>query len=830
MLRAILLFPLLLHAQQGTNLSVLVEDGDAAVAEGMVDLARDRFTAIFQSKDASELRKLEALLKLSRIALQQGDAAAAGALLDEHLPLLPPKPIRTEASLLRADVLLANGRVMRAMSQLDLLQDQELAVAEKLLLARLRARGLRESDRADEALGIYEGIETNLAPDQLVGIRLDWSGLLQEQGELLQASNLLEAAALAPLTHPDAQQARLRLVAMDLNQGNASNALLRLNVFLEDGELRDSLKAAAQALQADALEQLGRVEDALNALKGLEAHSIGATELAKLRVRQAALWIQQGQLSNATVMLRTQIAVLGDDVLAAGVQEQLAEARLSVGDFEGAGTAFQEWLDVFSDQKARLRVELGKAWSLENLGEWEAAAHMYEKVATAGEADARVKGDALLKWSDMDFRGGEYTDARTRYQLFLKEFPADDRIARAAFQAAVCLARLEKPAAAVLGELDKVRWNHPGTEFAERALLEKAGVMNRALRLEQALGLYDAYLEQYPEGEFVCDALMDKGMASYRLGLYDLALRLFDRVQQEFPETERAEQAFFMRGWAMYMRGKEQKALSINRAFLQKFPESRWAPDVRFWVAEHAFNNGSYQEAEDDFVALAKAVTDPEAQAQAFDLGGRAALARKDQGRAVELLTAAIDIAPESGKVADRLFYKGDALTELNRFDVAIVVFDSLIERFPNSWLVHAAWGRKGDCQFTLGESDEKRFAEALASYRTVAESAKADPGLALQAAYKMGRTLSSMEQEDEALVQYQEAVLQYLSKRELLGADAEAWFVRAATDAAQVFEKRGNWREALRMYEKLVDAGVPQAAEAQKRIFRLRRDHFFLF
>ena len=181
--------------------------------------------------------------------------------------------------------------------------------------------------------------------------------------------------------------------------------------------------------------------------------------------------------------------------------------------------------------------------------------------------------------------------------------------------------------------------------------------------------------------------------------------------------------------------------------------------------------------------------------------------------------------------MAEARFFQADALSELGEFAAAILLFDEVITKYPSSYLVDAAWGRKGDCQFTLGADDANRYYEAMQSYRAVLNSATAPRDLKRQADYKLGRCLWKLGKNDEAFEQYYTRVVtSYLDDRRKgtpLSDGDKVWFTRAAFDAAEIMETQGKWRNAIRVLQRVVDTGVPAAGDALKRIEKIRSDHW---
>jgi TolA-binding protein len=250
-----------------------------------------------------------------------------------------------------------------------------------------------------------------------------------------------------------------------------------------------------------------------------------------------------------------------------------------------------------------------------------------------------------------------------------------------------------------------------------------------------------------------------------------------------------------------------------------------------FWLGEYAFNRGEFVEAERYFMMLATAFPKDAAADRALLWAGRAAMKQKEYLRAADRFAGIAEDYPGSALMDEVRFQQGDSLTELGEFSRAIVVFDELITRYPKSKLIGAAWGRKGDCQFTLGVSDVKRYDEAMASYKAVLRSAGVAFDLELQAEYKMGRCLEKLGKKDQAFEQYySRVVVPYLERQTRRGGDDAAssvWFTKAAFAAADLMEAERDWKRAVKLLERVVDAKVMAAPDAQGRIDRIRAEHW---
>ncbi|NLB56460.1 MAG: tetratricopeptide repeat protein, partial [Lentisphaerae bacterium] len=209
---------------------------------------------------------------------------------------------------------------------------------------------------------------------------------------------------------------------------------------------------------------------------------------------------------------------------------------------------------------------------------------------------------------------------------------------------------------------------------------------------------------------------------------------------------------------------------------------------------------------------------------------GRSALSRKDSRRAKELFTSLIRQYPKSDKLPETRYYQSEALTELGENASAILVLDEIINETPSSYLVDKAWLRKGDNQYTLGVQDTKRYDEAINSFQIILTKASASPDDKLQALYKVGKCEEKLGHTDKALERYMSVVYDYFTNLEKGIKQDHYWFSRAAFDAAKIKELEKNWRQAVRIYEIIINANVPASRAAQDHVNKIRKQYWWCF
>jgi tetratricopeptide (TPR) repeat protein len=830
-MRRRILFPLLFFCIQGSlpaqTAAELITSADTAWRHNLPEIAGDHFQRALALKEITPAEQATALLGLVRVHLQDGRTDSARGLLSEF-PANAPENLQESRRLLQAELLLRENSPAEALRLLD--SPPALQGPPGIVQLQLKARALAALERTDEAIQL---LNSRLEEQPEPALQTELAGLLAARNLLEPALALWQTLAEGDLRDPHTREALLHLARHHLIEGNPGTSLELLTPLIETGNIPREFEIRLYPVWIAVLKTESRFTEAAEYLLAWEQILPAGTDPMPLQLRRASALLDAGDIQPAETLLRQLIATRGDDPRLAAVWMRLAGHYRETGQPRQAEEAYETHLSVFTDPPGTLQATLGLAEITLERGLTGEARILFERAWNLTPEDSPLRPRILLKWADTDYRHGDLQTARARYQKFIRLHGSEHELyPRARFQAALCLATRETLNEA-LRELTQLRLDFPDHPVSERALLQQAVLLVRFFRLEQAIGLFDTYLSEYPDGEFVADALTDKGLAAYRMGFFEMALRHFGEVLERFPGHPRAEQAFFMRGWALYLLENIDEALQVGETFLANYPDSPFRTDVHFWLGEHAFNRGDFETAGHTFLRVAGKAETPEIRSRAYYLAGRAAMGRGGFQEALEHFSRSLEANRNAPHSPETLFHQGDALTELNRFDDAILVFNQLIQRYPATTLALAAKGRIGDCHFTLGErQDPARLQQALAFYRLVEESSGAPPNLRFQALYKIALTLQTLGRTDEALSQYLLVIHRFRGERNRLDPETAAYFFnRAATSASQLFEQRQDWRGAIQIYREIVASGIqPAAREAAERIQNLRREHRILF
>ena len=810
----------------------------AAIEDGFYDLAQKHVESLLDKSVRKTLRPEEAadaLLLLARCL--QGQSR-----FDEILKRLDPvkdewireMDRRAPLAYWRALALYEKGEGERALTELKGFEDRFADAEYVRRVKRLRPLCHAKTGQIEEALKEFEEFDRQYtASPEAPASLLDWGKTLVSTGRLDEARQVLGRLQDEPAEPAVAREGEYWMGQALLRQGAVSNALDVLTRLGGNTNAVDDLRArawmSAAALQASVRTNTAAAVDALNQAIA-QAHDAGLKREASFQLGR--LLVGAGRFDEGVKLLKSQIAAAPDDPRAEQAQLYLSSCLLKYGKNQEAADEYLHYLETYQKGRGQAEAYEGRGWGLFRTGRYAEAATAFDKAYALQDSPA-LKERSLFKVADSYFANGQYKLALETYQRVLSEFPGSALAPDARFQAAVSLEKLGEGAAAEKA-FSKMIDLFPSHPLSEEAMLHMAQMREADHRWLEAIDGYTRVMNAYTGGTFYAEALTRRGLIEHILYRFEDALRDFEQVVKDFPDSPAAEQAFYMRGMCYYGLRQDDKALSVCREFSEKYPNSRWVPDVRFWLNNYAYNQGDYPGAEQGFLSLVDKYPQYALSDEALLRAGMAASRRKEYVRSVELFARLAKDYPNSSKLAEARFAQAESMVELAKYSAAIVIFDEIINKYPNTDLVGPAWGRKGDCQFTLGAEDPKRYQESIESYRVLANNSTVPVDLVLQAEYKIGRSLEKLGRTSEAFeAYYEKVILRYLDCREKgiwLNEAARVWFTRAAFNAADIMEAAKDWRRAVSVLERVVAAGVSASGEATERINRLKAEHRWLF
>ncbi len=700
--------------------------------------------------------------------------------------------------------------------------------------AALRLKGRAEQAAGDlkSAQKTFESFRKQCPDDENAPQNLlDLAAIYLQRGKNSDSTKALHDLLERFPNHVLADSARLELAKRLIATGGKdelSEASALLKILGSNETAHPRLRSVAW-VELSALEQrAGNSADAADALAKAEK----LTGEAALRIRQkaarAGLLIDEKKTKEALSLFDEAVKETPNTATAAEVLTQKAEALLKMQQFAAAEQAFQTGLDIAADPALQARAQAGKGWSLWEQKRYEEAAAAFEIAGTkCTQPDGCVTD--FIKAGDARLAAAQYAKARENYRRVTSAYPGHPLAAQAAYQGGVSslLAGQTDAARAAFAETEK---KFPQSELAPQAALQQAELLKREQKWTPAIEEYRRIAAQYTNTAIQASAVQQQGLILYRIGQWDAALESFRIVSTNWPDSPEAPQALYMRGFCRYMQGDTEGALVLCQSFIEKYPGSVWTPEVLFWTGEHYYNRGDYAKAQATFLDIAARFPKHELTDNALFWAGNSLL---KQDKFLEAFTVFSRLAKETADSPLMLktrFAQGETLTELGEFPRAILAYEEVIKKAPDDPLADRARGRLADCLFTLGTSEPGRYQEALTAYQALYKRPAAPFELRLQALYKIARSEAKLGLKEKAFAHYMEVVYSGNGQTEPLSPEAAPWFTRAAFDAAAWQEKQKQWKEAVNIYNRIIQAGVPAKSEARKRIEKIEREHASAF
>ena len=661
-------------------------------------------------------------------------------------------------------------------------------------------------------------------------------GALDAPGSSGDAARLL-AADLAEATGDPAGARALRRKLVSAGTKTETGAYVRAALALADADWLAGGTNAALAQASNAVSRAGQGDWA-----PLAGFNLGFKEMAVKAARPAG-----------ATRISSLVRAYPDDPGAGDALLKLGDVRFAAGESEDALKAYDQFLQAYPSHARTLHAMEGRGLAFKALGRDTEAVGAFARaaqMATNVEDRARClfrQGDALVASRRFAEAAGAYGKVTSTNLLAFAQFQRADALSRAG---------LSKDAASLFRTI-----MNGGGDYAVEAGLRLAAEIASAGRIETAIDVYSRLLGEKTssDADLLDDgaaadatarplptltpaqrtkALESRGRANYRAYRFEDAERDFTAVAKI--DSARTGAMRFFCSLCRYGAGRDEEASSSARALLDETPDSPLRADLLLWLGKFDFAQRNYAAA---FSAFEECSTNRYVSTgrrlDALVRAARCMAAQSDYSKVIELVSrvvahpaataAASQRTPETPILAEALLLQGEALIDQARFDEAVLVLERASRLPVPDDIRRRAAVLKADGLFARGADNSAYYQKAVDAYRTVQQDADVPPSMRLVVSFKIARALEKMHNYSEASDQYYtNVVMAYVDgvrKGVLFDGNARAFFARAAFNLADACEASGNGRQAERMLRYVVDAQVPSADAARRRIARLRKE-----
>ena len=697
--------------------------------------------------------------------------------------------------------------------------DPVIAALAFRLQARLDAKAGNRKAAEDNFRHAAVAVATNAT--LRVENAVEWAQMLADVGDEAAALAVLKNEKTLDASGPAGDFARSQAATLLARTGRAeeANAMRRRLVAAGTNTEERVFVTVACALAREAKEKSRRMDYAAQAvararrpeLRREAGYLLGFEELKDAATRAKGIARIKALVKEFPDAPESRVSALA-----------LADALLAAGEAAAAAEEYRIFLEMYPDVAVSgdAHVLEGRGWAQLALGRRTEAIGTFARAAQIATNSA-VKARCLFKQGEALLAEGRFDEAAALFDGISGE--GGELASHARFNLADAFERAgkTKEAEQEFGKLAEQRG-----KFSTEAALRLARRKVSDGRLEDAIGTYGKLLERKDLSQEMRErALVGRGHACYRAYRFKEAAADFGKAAELAPS--RRDEMRFLTALCSYGAGRDVEAKDAVATLLAEAKDERLRADLNLWLARYDANRGNWVAAEAGFESFARAkTTSPLKAADALVQAARAACARSDYAKAVELVSQAVKTAPDAPFIAEALIVQGEALMVLARYDDAILVLDRALLAASGEAVSRRAGMLKADALFSMGADDGGRYQEALAAYRALVADTGLTPSVRLAVEFKIGRTLEKMHKMDEAVDQYYSNVVLFYDQGcrngEWFDDSARAYFARAAFALADHYETKGLDRQARRVLSHVAQSDVPAADEARKRIDRL--------
>jgi TolA-binding protein len=799
----------------------------AAFNDKLYDVAERQFTEFLQ-KFANSDRADEAQLLLARAQLNQGKPQEAVRTLQDALTKWPDKQPDGFRFWL-GEALVGDGKFAEAASRYE-------EVIERFQQSPYRAQALYglafaqlKQNQWDAASGTLDrlekpGLKNELAQDA----KLLRSQVYLGQGKFAEADAVF-TGLMKQLPNTRTFYRACYWLGKSLAQRKQYDDALKSYAAVTDAFKAKTNRFVDASLAAETWYAAGwvywdsgRFDSAAEAFSSAleSAQSAQLKRDATLKLSEA--YVRGGKLADGVAKLREFLKAHPGDPLADEVQMAIADLLFGHEEFGAALTEYAQLTTNYPQSALLPKANFNAGWCAWKLNRTDDALKYFQQALTLTK-DPGMAAEALFKVADAEFALGRFADAVASYQQLIGTYPGTKQLDRAMFQLGEAYRRLRN-ADAAMATFESLVKQYPASEFAPEAQFAVGQIAVEVGKEADARAAFGEVVGKFGSSDWAQKATLATGESYYREGKCDQAAAEFDKLTAGGLDSTLAQEAFYNRGWCDAKKGQVEKTVSAYTDFLAKYAQSPFAPDIQFWIADYYQKQKNYVKAQEQFQSLAEKYPASRLADSAQYLAARAAYSRQDYQTAIDLFEGLLKKFPESSWRCDARFGEGDALTELGQYDNALLVFDNLVKEFPDCYLFCEAQGRKGDCQFTLS-----RYDDAMASYRRALDCAP-DPAMRNQALFKIGQSYEKQGKIEDALQFYTKPLYEAKVAPDANQPSERFWACKAGRAAADIKEQQQQWRDAITLYQKLLESCPELKPLVEDRIRKIRVEHVILF
>lgn len=520
------------------------------------------------------------------------------------------------------------------------------------------------------------------------------------------------------------------------------------------------------------------------------------------------------------------------------------------GDFKGALEYYQKVIDGYPTSKYLPYSLYSKAWAYYKLGFLEEASSTFATVVSNYPLD-RLAIDSLFEIGQTQYLQGKLEDARDSLNNFINKYPLSEKIAESYYLLGNISLKLEQYSDSILF-FKRAASISPGARWADLASYGMAQAYFKLGDLDESIKRFKMSADAASNDLIARNALLGVIYSYDKKGMSDDALKACDHLNIKYPKTAEAAEGCYIKARILYDKNRLAEAEEVCLKGLENFTLPEQGGKLHFELGWIYLKENKVRNALAEFKMAVKGLGNGALISSALCKIGDIYISEGDLEEAAKSFDTSLKTYPAS-RYSDYAQYRlGDIFLMSQKYDLAILAYQSLVVNFQNTGLKERSLFKMGVAYFKKGY-----YPEALAELE---RSARLSPAWGEDNTYKfyLANCLYNVNKYEEAAeilkplaknpvdheiamrAQYLLGWCNYRTDRDMEAADAFYTYSKRYPDsvfsqdalrqsssillnAAQNFEKWKMPDDAARVYRKLAEMNVVESELANKKLVELK-------
>jgi tetratricopeptide (TPR) repeat protein len=508
--------------------------------------------------------------------------------------------------------------------------------------------------------------------------------------------------------------------------------------------------------------------------------------------------------------------------------------------FSQSKDTYEELLNSTQDPLVRVQAYLGKGDSLYNLNNYKEAINLYKAALSSPDlknSDNQIT-DKLhygLAWAYL--KEGAFKEGIKEFQSIVAS--TQDNIVKISALCQIGDAYQESADyAKAIETYDNILKNYSDNFYSDYVQYQLGLALLKSLNYDGAIASFLVLKKNYPNSKLLDDASYSLGLAYFQNQDYNSSKEIFEKFRSEFKDSHLQSQGLYLLGASFFNLGKYQDAIEVFKDIIRIYgQDSEIVQKAEYEIADCYYQMGDEKEAMSRFKALRVKYPDSKLTSEIMWWLGEYYYRHNDLNLARRYFTSLIQDYPNSNLVVDAYYALGSIDNEEGRYPQAITNFSKVIKlggpdlagqaaialadvcvkedkideainnyleltkNFPN--LISLIYPKLADTY--LIKSD---YAKALEFYQKSLEVVPFAEMANIQ--FKLAEVLQAQGKAQEAIQEYLKVTYLYPKSQNLA--------VKSLLRIGKAYEDKENFKEAINIYQKIIDMKALESKYAQER------------